>query len=134
MLIKTTYTYHHRLDISFNQPILSSNTLWDPNGTIVANITTIGSSPRDIFINTNNTIYIPNRDNGQIIILSQTNITSTTSISLNLLNVSSIFETTTGDIYIDTFYSIGGVGKIILNSTIGIPRMNICQQCWDIFH
>jgi hypothetical protein len=49
------------------------------------------------------------------------------------VNSSSIFVTTTGDIYVDTFRSIGGVGKIISNSTVSISLMNMCQQCWDIF-
>ena len=76
---------------------------------------------------------MPNQDNGQIIVLSEGNIISTRNISGNLLNSSSLFVTTTGDIYIDTFHSIGGVSQLTLNSTIGISRMNMCQQCWDIF-
>ena len=96
-------------------------------------MTTIGSSPYDIFINRNNTIYVPNQDTGQIIVWSEGNLTSTRNISGNLSNSSSLFMTTTGDIYIDTFYSIGGISKITSNSTINIPRMNLCQQCWDIF-
>jgi DNA-binding beta-propeller fold protein YncE len=38
-----------------------------------------------------------------------------------------------GDIYVDTFNSIGGVSKWTLNSTIGILTMTTCQKCWDIF-
>jgi hypothetical protein len=110
-----------------------SNPLWNANGTTVANLTTIGSHPHDIFINTNNIIYVPNQDNGQIVFWSEGNITSTKNISTNFLNSSSIFVTTTADIYIDTFHTIGGVGKITSNSTISISLMNMCQQCWDIF-
>ncbi len=41
--------------------------------------------------------------------------------------------TTTGDIYVDSFHTIGGISQITLNSTVRISRMNNCQQCWDIF-
>ena len=118
---------------SFNQPTFCLNSSWNPNATTVANITTIGSSPYDIFININNTIYVPNQDNGQIIVWSEGNLTSTRNISGNLLNSSSLFVTTTGDIYVDSFHTIGGITQITLNLTIHIPTMNICQQCWDIF-
>ncbi len=41
--------------------------------------------------------------------------------------------TTSDDIYVDTFKSIGGVSKWTSNSTIGILTMYTCQECWDIF-
>jgi hypothetical protein len=66
-------------------------------------------------------------------IWSKENVTSTRNIFGNLLNSSSLFVTNGGHIYADTFHSIGGVSKIELNSTKNIPRMNKCQQCWDIF-
>jgi hypothetical protein len=119
--------------VSYNQPTFCPNSSWNPNGTTVANSSTIGSYPYDIFINTNNTIFVPNQDNGQIIVWSEGNLTSTRIISGNLSNSSSLFVTTASEIYIDAFHSIGGVAKIIFNSTIGISRMNKCQQCWDIF-
>ena len=121
------------LGVSYNQPIFDSDASWNSNGTTILNNSSIGSYSYDIFINTNNTIYVPNQDNGQIIIWSEGNITSLTNISANLLNSSSIFVTTTGDIYVDTFHLIGGVSQILLNSIIPISRMNLCQQCWDIF-
>ena len=59
--------------------------------------------------------------------------TSTRNISPNLVNSSSLFVTTTGDIYVDSFHTIGGISHITLNLTVSIPTMNICQQCWDLF-
>jgi len=76
---------------------------------------------------------VPNQDNDQIIVWSEGNMTQTRNISANLSNPYSLFVTTTGDIYVDTFNSIGIVGKITLNSTISIPTMYTCQQCWDLF-
>ena len=127
------YIIFSLLAVSYNQPILYSNSSWSPNATTVANITTTGSSPYDIFINTNNTIYVPNQDTGQNIVWSEGNTTLITNISNNLVDSASLFVTTTDDIYIDTFHSVGGVSQITLNTTIHIPRMNMCQQCWDLF-
>jgi DNA-binding beta-propeller fold protein YncE len=41
--------------------------------------------------------------------------------------------TTSGDVYVDTFDTIGGVSKWTLNSTSGVPTMYTCQRCWDLF-
>jgi len=106
--------------VSYNQPTFYPDTSWNPNGITVANSSTIGSYPYGIFINTNNTIFVPNQDNGKIIVWPEGNLTSTRIISGNLSNSSSLFVTTASEIYIDAFHSIGGVAKIIFNSTIGI--------------
>ena len=52
--------------ISFNQPKLYPRAAWNPNAITFANSITIGTSPYDIFINKNNTIYIPNRNRALI--------------------------------------------------------------------
>jgi DNA-binding beta-propeller fold protein YncE len=38
-----------------------------------------------------------------------------------------------GDIYIDTFNSMGGVSKWTSNLTNGILTMRTCQKCWALF-
>lgn len=38
-----------------------------------------------------------------------------------------------GDIYVDTFNSMGGVSKWTTNLTVGILTMRTCQKCWDLF-
>jgi hypothetical protein len=96
--------------VSYNQPTFCPDSSWNPNGTTVANSSTIGSYPYGIFINTENTIFVPNQDNGQIIVWPEGNIASTTIISGNLSNSSSLFVTTASEIYIDAFHSIGGGG------------------------
>lgn len=87
----------------------------------------------DIFINTDDIIYVPYRSNGHIIILSMRNIKPTKNISSNLSNPLSLFVATSGDIYVDAYISIGGVIKWTLNSTIGVPIMYACNWCWDLF-
>ncbi len=127
---------YYLLAVSYNQPKFSSNVTWNPNATTFADNSTIGQYPSDIFINTNNTIYVPNQQYGQIIIWSQQNQTQTTSNSItnsNLTNAYSLFVTISNDIYVDTLNSIGGVSKWISNLTNGILIMRTCQKCWDLF-
>jgi hypothetical protein len=105
----------YRLAVSYNQPNFTSNASWNPNATTFADNNTIGQSPFDIFINTNNTIYIPNQQTGQIIISSQENQTlitnnSITTSSSNLSNPYSLFVTILDNIYVDASNSMGGGG------------------------
>lgn len=62
----------------------------------------------DVFITKNNTVYVPNRRSGHVVICS-------------------LFVTGTGDIYVVTFASTGGISQWTLNSIVGTPRMSICQ-------
>jgi sugar lactone lactonase YvrE len=123
----------YSLALSFNQPKFCSNPSWNPNATTFAGSNIIGSSPVDIFIDTNNTIYVPNRDNGQIIVWPEGFTAPTRSISVNSSSENSLFVTTTGDIYVDTFNLTGGVSEWTSNSTIGVLTMSTCQRCWDLF-
>ncbi|CAF1190915.1 unnamed protein product [Adineta ricciae] len=121
---------------SYNRPVLCCNSTWNPNGTTVLNETLIGSNLFDLFIDQNNSIYIPNQNNGQIPMFPQGNFSSMEHISLNLINASNLFVTGEGDIYIDTFYSsVSVISEMKANSTSlsSIPRMNFCQQCFDFF-
>ena len=120
------------LAISYNRPKFYSNATWNPNGITVANSGRIGLQPFDIFINTNNTVYVVNREKGQILQWSKENVTITRNISgLNLPR--SLFVTESGIIYADNSVSYGEIDKWILNSSIPIPIMYTCNSCYDIF-
>ena len=123
------------LAISYNQPKFSSNASWNSNGSTFADRSIIGQNPFDIFINTNNTIYVPNQQNGQIVIWFEENNTLIRNnyTSSNLSNPYSLFVTMSSDIYVDTLSSFGGVSKWSSNLTIGILTMRTCQKCWDLF-
>jgi len=90
--------------VSFNQPTFCSNASWNSNGTTFVDSSTIGSYVYATFIDTNNTIYVPNQSNGEVMIWSEGNVTSTRNILGNLLNSSSLFVTNVGDIYADSFH------------------------------
>ncbi|CAF1176373.1 unnamed protein product [Adineta ricciae] len=117
--------------VSYNQPRIDSNSSWNPNGmTILSNISYLN----DIFIDINNTIFIPNYDDKQILLIDQQNFSSTLNLSLSLFNSSTIFVRSIDEIYIDAYYTIGGITEIKSNLTIEqISRMILCQQCLDLF-
>ncbi len=99
------------LAVSYNQPKFFSNASWNSNATNFANSNTIGQTPFDNFIDTNDTIYVPNQQTGQIIIWFQENqtlITNNSNTKINLSNPYSLFVTMSGDIYVDTLNSFGG--------------------------
>ena len=56
------------LAVSYNQPKFCPNASWNPNATTFANISTVGSNPFGIFVNTNNTVYATNQVNGLILV------------------------------------------------------------------
>jgi hypothetical protein len=121
------------LAVSYNQPKFCSNASWNPYATTFANISTVGSNPNAIFVNTDNTVYVGNRANDQIVVWSNESSTPTRIISGNLVNPYSLFVTTSGDIYVDSASLTGQIDKWTLNSTSGIPTMYTCSKCYSVF-
>ena len=73
------------VEVSFNQPIFRPDAIWNSNTTTFANETLI-------FINSNNSIYIPNKETDEILIwYNGNNSEPSRKISNSLSNLSSIF-------------------------------------------
>jgi hypothetical protein len=121
------------LAISFNRPKFCPNASWNPNATTFANNNTVGLKPYEVFVNTNNTVYVANQQYGRVVVWSEANTTLITTISGNFLAPASLFVTTFGDIYVDSDNTTGRVDKWTLNSTAGIPTMYTCKKCYDLF-
>ncbi|CAF0808925.1 unnamed protein product [Adineta ricciae] len=58
ILIIFLRTIDDTLGESFNQPKFDYNATWNPNAITVANISSVGTTPTNLFIDTNNTLYI----------------------------------------------------------------------------
>lgn len=121
------------LAVSYNQPKLCANASWDPNATTFAGSNLIGPEPRGFFIDRNNTVYIPDKNTNRILVLAEGTSTPIANISANLSDPITLFVTTTGDIYVDAFNSIGGINKCNLNSAGSTPIMYTCGRCFDLF-
>ena len=87
--------------------MLFSNATWNQNATTFANSGQIGSSPYALYIDTNNTIYTINRDNGRILIWMNNSNDPNFILYTNLSSSAfSIFVTTNGQIYVGDYPSI----------------------------
>ena len=108
---------------SYNQPRFASNATWDQNATTVANQNQIGRLPFALFIDTNNSIYTVNRDNGRILIwMSNSNDPNLILYTqLSTLAVS-IFVTINRQIYVADSTSIKQIIKS--NQTISIATVS----------
>jgi hypothetical protein len=121
------------LAISYNQPTFSSCATWNPNGTTFANISTIGSSPYSIFINTNNTVYAIDRSSNQVLMWPEESTNATTVISSGLQNSLDLFVSSNGDVYVGNNAGNYQIEKWAPNATSGITVMNVTSSCISLF-
>jgi len=124
------------LTLSYNQPRFCLNTIWNSNALIFANQSFVGIRPHAIFVDSNNSIYIPNRQTSEIHVWKNENyLNPTKTISAGLLYAVSIFVTTNGDIYVDkkNGNKNGRVDKWIVENETWIPVMNVISYCAGLF-
>ena len=118
---------------SFNQPRFRPNATWNSIATTFANQSFVGAQPYGIFVNSNNSIYIPNRQTGEIHIWQNDNYRNPTkTISGSLSDPLSLFVTTNGDIYVDNGKN-GHVDKWIVENETWISVMNVKSACYGLF-
>ncbi|CAF1108334.1 unnamed protein product [Adineta steineri] len=118
--------------ISYNKLKFCSNASWYANATTFANMSMMGPRPHDIFINTNNTIYVTSQTANGILVWSEGDTTPIKNISGNLSNPFGLFVTTAGEIYVDSGNSTGRIDEWTLNATVGIPIMYTCTKCYGV--
>jgi hypothetical protein len=121
------------LALSLNQPQFCSTANWNSNGITFANQSIVGRDPLGIFINTNNTIYVANRQKNQIIVWEEGSINPTKIIDGDFTNPFSVFVTSNGDIYIDDGQENGRVQKWISTTNEFVTVMNVSSSCWGLF-
>ena len=98
-------------------------------------ISTIGSSPYGIFVDSLDTVYAVSRSNNRIYMWSSKSTTSTPTRTLSggLSQPYSIFVTLAGDIYVDNGASKKIVSKWTENSTNSTIAMNVTGSCYGLF-
>ena len=122
------------LAASFNQPKLCPDASWNPNATTFANSTTVGSNPRALFVNTDNTVFVARSDYGQIVIWQTGNSTPTNINPTNALYPSSLFVTADDQIFVDN----GGFPRYRVDrwssDRVQLPSpMLVCNRCDGLF-
>ncbi|CAF4123497.1 unnamed protein product, partial [Adineta steineri] len=121
------------LALSFNQPKFCPTATWNSNGITFANQSIVGREPTVIFMNTNNTIYVANRENSTILMWQEENINPTKIISGSFTEPRSLFVASNGDIYIDDGEKNGRVQKWMVETNTFITVMNVNSSCWGLF-
>ncbi|CAF4197308.1 unnamed protein product, partial [Adineta steineri] len=118
---------------SFNQPKFCSTATWDSNGTTIGNRLIVGEYPTAIFVNTNNTIYVTNRQKNTILIWHEENVNPTKIIFGNFTEPQSLFVTSNGDISIDDGEKNSRVQKWVAETNTFVTVMNVNSSCWGLF-
>ncbi|CAF1669415.1 unnamed protein product, partial [Adineta ricciae] len=114
-------------DFVTNQPNLCPSTTWYTDAITFANSSTVGTSPFTVFVTTNNTIYVANKQNSQVLIWSEGSINPNRVISTGLNTTYSVFVTPNGDIYVDNGYSNHRVDKWTFNSNTNSSNTLYCS-------
>lgn len=119
---------------SYNQPKFSPCATWDPNATIIANDTLLGTQPIDVFVDINDTIYATSSAINRIQVWSQgsTNPVRTITGGFSLIPVG-IFVTRNGDIYSSNSFSYATIDKWALNMTTSTLVMHVNDACYGLF-
>ncbi|CAF1679013.1 unnamed protein product, partial [Adineta ricciae] len=118
--------------ISYNQPKLYGNELWNENATTFADVSTIGKQPMNVFVDANNTVYVINRDSILIQVWAGGKLSISKSIAVGNALPTSLFVTDIGGIYVDTGDIVGQVFQWSLNSISSTPLMYVGHSCYDI--
>ncbi|CAF4147008.1 unnamed protein product, partial [Adineta steineri] len=119
--------------LSFNQPKFCSIATWNLTGITIANQSIVGQYPSAIFVKTNNTIYVVNKEINTIVMWEEENINPTKIISGSFIEPVSLFVTSNGDIYIDDGYKNGQVQKWIAETNNFVTVMNVKSSCFGLF-
>lgn len=130
LLIKT-------LDIArgslLNQPKFCPAAAWNIYGITFADVNTVGFSPQSIFISKNNTIYVLNQRNDEILIWYNDTIDPSEIILSNFSDSTSIFVADNGDIFINGGRHYSRVDRWISNADRFVTVMEVNTSCYDLF-
>ena len=125
--------FYATLGMSCNQPQLSGCASWSSNATLFSNEALAGRRPSDIFIDSNNTMYMNDQDNGHIMAWLNGSSTSPRIILTNLTTSSTFFVTSGGDIYVYESPINGPIIRMKLSSNIKEFVANIDEPCTKLF-
>ena len=99
----------------------------------MADNNTIGTQPIALFVNTFNTLFVANRQNGQIFIWRNGSLNLTATILANLSSPLSLFVTDGEEIFVDNGNTSKRVERWTSNGTRLPSPMSISPQCYGLF-
>jgi len=117
---------------SYNTPSICPAARWNKNAVTFANNNTIGTNPYGIYIDNNNTIYIPSRQYGRVHIWFADDQNTTINISRSTSYAYAMFVTSNGDMYVSSQYASSSsyyIDKLTIdgnNSTLVATSTRLC--------
>jgi hypothetical protein len=121
------------LDLSYNQPRLSSCAEWNPQATSLTSVYAVNFYPSNIFINRADSIYVTGVNRNEVLLFTRGQAYPSRNFSDGLLVPQSVFATINGDVYIDNGYSNRKVSKWSENATSATFVMSVSDTCQDLF-
>ena len=118
---------------SYNQPKFSSCTTWHLDAITFVNISTIGTQPYGLFVDTNNSIYFADYGHSLVQVWLEGSTHPIRNITAGLLYPRSIFVTSTGDIYVDNGAVYDRVDKWTSNTSTSTIAMRVNDTCYGLF-
>lgn len=118
------------IGISYSQPKLDADAVWNPVGETFANFS---ANPWSIHVNTNSEIFVTVPSMNRIYLWLNGSVTSTGNIFNGLNNPASLFVLSSRDIYIDNGNPNGRIDRWISNTNTSIPAMYVGGSCYGLF-
>ena len=119
------------LAVSYNRPKLCRNASWKTNAITLGNQSTLFSSIYDIFVTSDNRIYVSDVVNNSIQIWQENQATPTTTMTGSVNKPYSVFVTASGDVYFNN--GNGQVDKWPTNATTSVAAMFVFVNCYSLF-
>ena len=121
--------------MSYNRPRFHPYATWVANGITFAGSDIVGNVPNGIFVDTNNTVYLANRESSRIYVWQEGQPSPSRNFTLPSSTFPlSIFATSNGDIFIPGSNASGRVDKLTPTMTnISISVMSVSDFCHGIF-
>ncbi|CAF1501052.1 unnamed protein product [Adineta ricciae] len=119
--------------LPLNEPQLCHSASWNRRGIILTNQSTIKPTTQNIFITTNNTIYVTHSEEKKVLIWNDNDPTLTKSISGDIRNPRSLFVTSNGGIYIGNDRTDPVVKRWTSKKNTFETVMNASHACYGLF-
>ncbi|CAF1537569.1 unnamed protein product [Adineta ricciae] len=118
---------------SLNLPKLCPTALWSQTAMTFADQSVVGEHPGNIFINTNNTIFVVHRQRNQILVWNENDTLPSYDISVEFRLTNSIFVRENGDIYIGDSDENRRVQRWIASNKTFVTVMKVASACYGLF-
>ena len=119
--------------MSYNRPNLSKCASWNITATTFANASLVGKEPSGIFVNTQDTIYVSDRETNHILIWNNKSLSPTRSLWEKLHKPWSLFVTVHGDVYVDNGHLNNRIEKWTMNKTDSDIVIYVNGTCTGLF-